>query len=155
MEKEIIKNNAFRIVRDSDIRGFGYSRIRHNYCYLHCIGLLGFMIVFITSRRHKKRQIAKFVTSNIVEIDKKQYPLVYFGSIEHLPHVHYINEVNTIIKTKEFQELKTGRYAIYDIVAGKWKIKENIDVYIFHPNNYIKGYIKGNEFIGIKELSVG
>jgi len=150
-----IKQKDFIITIDKDVRGLGYTKIKQDTFTIHTIMLFMFIIAFTTPRRLGKRQIANWNNSLTVEISGNFYNLSYYGDISALTHIYYRNSLGTFIKATKFHQVTYDMYLIFDDVTGKWITISNSDVYIFKPDSKLEGYINGNEFIVVKELSIG
>lgn len=152
MEKKLRK---FTITTDKDCGGFGYSRIKDNTHYIHTIMLFMFIIIWTRPVKTGKKQIARQVSNRCVEINSKFYDVKYYSNIDDLKHIWYRNKLNTFIKITEFSNYKPNWYVINSPDKAKDEIVNDEDIYLFHPDSKLEGYIKDNVFYAVKELSVG
>lgn len=152
MEKRIRK---FTITTTPGCGGLGYTRIKDETYYIHTFMLFMFIIMFPTPIKIGKRQTAKQISNRCVQINGKLFDVKYYTDINQLNCIWYRNRLGTFIKVKDFFNYKEGFYVISSIERHKDEIITDEDVYLFHPDSKLEGYIKGNTFYATKELSVG
>ena len=152
MEKRFRK---FTITTEKGCGGIGYTRIKEETYYIHTIMLFMFIIMFPTPIKIGKKQIARQVSNRCVEINSKFYDIKYYTEINNLKHIWYRNKLNTFIKITEFSNYKPNWYVINSPDKTKDEIVNDEDIYLFHPDSKLEGYIKDNVFYAVKALSVG
>lgn len=152
MEKKLRK---FTITTDKEYNGIGYIRIKDDTKYIHSITLFMFIILWTTPVRTGKKQIARQISNRCVEISGKLFDIKYYGNVEDLKCIYYKNTLGTYIKIIDFTNYKEGYYVINSPDKHKDVIITDEDIYLFHPNSKLEGYIKGNTFYAVKELSIG
>jgi len=152
MEKKL---RNFTITTDKVGRGLGYMRITDDSCYIHSLTLFMFIILWTTPVKTGKRQTARQVSNRCVEISGKLFDIKYYTDVNRLKCIWYRNPLTAYIKITDFNNYKEGYYVINSPDKHKDIIVSDEDVYLFNPDSKLEGYIKGNTFYAIKELSIG
>lgn len=152
MEKKLRK---FTITTDKGTKGLGYLCIADNTCYIHSLTLYIFIILWTTPIKIGKKQIAKQISNRCVEISGKLLDIKYYTDVNRLSCIWYRNKLNTYIKITAFSEYREGCYVISSPDKHKDEVVSDEDIYLFHPNAKLEGYVKDNVFYAVKELSVG
>lgn len=152
MEKKLRK---FTITTDKDCKGIGYTRIKDDTCYIHTFILFAFIILWHTPVKTGKKQVAKQISNRCVEIDSKFYDIKYYTDVDKLNCIWYRSTLGSYIKITEFTQYKPGYYVINSSEKSKDCIISDEDVYLFHPNSKLEGYIKNGVFYATRELSIG
>lgn len=152
MEKKL---RNFTITTDKGCGGFGYARIKNDTYYIHTIMLFMFIIMFPTPIKLSKKQIAKQISNRCVQINGKLFDIKYYTDVNQLKCVYYRNTFGTYLKITEFMNYKDGYYVINSPDKSKDTIITDEDVYLFNPDSKLEGYVKGNVFYAVRELSNG
>lgn len=152
MEKRLRK---FTITTDRGCHGLGYTCIKDDTYYIHTIVLFMFIIIWASPVKISKKQVAKQISNRCVQINDKLFDIKYYTDVNQLQNIWYRNRLGTFIKITEFNQYKENMFVINSPDKAKDEIVSDEDIYLFHPNSKLEGYIKGNVFYAVKELSVG
>ena len=149
------KFRRFTIVSDPKFRGLGVNSLNEGQYWLHTITLFIVVICFTTRIRRGELYPAKFINGITANIGPITYTIEYPGDVHQLNKVYYRNKLNTILASRTFHQFTHDKWALYNEVDGQWMVLDSHDVYIFNPNMKVEGYVSGNTFYAVKELSVG
>ena len=155
MEQDILKQRNYGIKIDGYLRGCGIVRLKEDTSIFYLLNLFMFTLWISIPRRQGKTRQAKFVTANTVVIEGVYYFVEHFSGYDTLNCVYYINKMGTIVKTRYFKETINDMMVVLDAQEGKHILKDKVEIYMFHPDSKLEGFIKNSTYYITKELSVG